>query len=157
MKISAALSTNAVGAIQYPGTASDWQDTVIEGSSIVGEYTGPLYLADGVTKAFAWSAYVPPTPTYGLIITPLALLERFLPAEEDAIRNAQPSSVQIQGLMDRIHLASFIDLTAPSTQAGINALVTAGILTAARAAAILTTPAAWIELPASVQAQFSQP
>lgn len=156
MLISTPLVQNGT-AVVYPGDATKWAATDVIGQTLVGEYAGALYLADGVTKAFTWTAYVPPAPSYGLIITPLALLERFLPAEEAAIRTAQPSSVLIQGLMDRIRLASFIDLTAPNTQAGINALVTAGILTAARAAAILTTPATWIEVPASVQAQFSQP
>ncbi len=135
-------------AVVYPGDATKWSATNVVGQIVVGDYSGALYLTDGVTKAFGWTAYVPPAPTYGLIITPLAMLNRFLPAEEAAIRTAQASSVQIQGLMDRIHLASFIDLTDPNTQGAINALSAAGLLTAARASAILTAPAALIELPA---------
>jgi hypothetical protein len=157
MKISTPLMTNTVGAIQYPGTPADWQNTQIESNALVGDYDGALYLGDGVTKAFDWSTYTPPVPTYGLIITPLALLNRFLPAEESAIRSAQASSTSIQGLMDRIHLAAFIDLTDPVTEGGINALVTGGLLTASRASAMLTTPATWKELPAFVQAQFATP
>lgn len=157
MKISTPLVTNAIGAIQYPGTASDWQNTSIESGVLVGDYDGALYLADGATKAFDWSTYTPPTPSYGLVITPLALLNRFLPAEESAIRSAQASSTSIQGLMDRIHLATFVDLTDPVTEGGINALVAGGYLTSARATTMLTTPATWKELPAFVQAQFATP
>lgn len=153
MLISIPLVQNGT-AVVYPGDATKWTATNVVGQSVVGEYAGALYLADGVTKAFNWTAWSPPAPSYGLIITPLAMLNRFLPAEEAAIRNAQASNVSLQGLMDRIHLASFIDLTDPNTEGTINELVTAGILTAARATTILTTPATWIELPTSIQATF---
>ncbi|MDE2470389.1 MAG: hypothetical protein KGL35_17000 [Bradyrhizobium sp.] len=156
MLISIPLVQNGT-AVVYPGDATKWTATNVVGQSVVGEYAGALYLADGVTKAFNWTAWSPPAPSYGLVITPLAMLNRFLPAEENAIRSAQTSSTQIQSLMDRIHLASFIDLTDPNTEGAINALVTAGLLTAARAATMLTTPAAWGELPASIQAQIGSP
>lgn len=105
---------------------------------------------DGV---FAPPAAEPEEPnklplSYGTRITPLAFIDRWTPEEEVAIRTAAKTSVEVESLIARVQLATFIDLADPRTVAGINALVAANLLTAERATAILTDPVQPAEVPA---------
>lgn len=158
-KIVIPLSLDSKGVVQYPGTRSLWSDTEVVGQTVVGEYAGDLYQADGKTPAFTWTAYAPPAIDYGTRITSLAFMSRFTAAEEQAIRTAAQSSVPLQMMLDRISMAvaTFIDLTDERLVAGMASLVSATLLTQARSDAILQTPVAWDELPASVQANYPNP
>ena len=83
-----------------------------------------------------------------MIITKLAMLQRFTVPERIAILtyvNSNPASVPAI-LMQNIMVATFVDLTRPDTQAGINYLVSFGLITSGRATAILTTPPTAIEI-----------
>ena len=77
-------------------------------------------------------------------ITKLAFNERFQPSELIAILTAAaattPTGFELQIMMQRQSLATYIDLTRSDTQAGVGFLVTLGILTPARATQILNTP-----------------
>lgn len=152
-KISVPLNVDANGVLQYPGVPASWSDTEIIGETVIGTYAGDLYQADGKTPAFNWTAYVPPSPTYGTRITSLAFMSRFTSSEEEAIRTAAQSSVPLQMLLDRISMAvaTYIDLSDARLVAGMGQLVAAGLLTQARADDIMQTPAAWSELPPSIQ------
>ena len=84
-------------------------------------------------------AHVPPAPVPQpiTILSPRAFLARFTDAETLAIFTAAQSNVSIMIWKDKA-LAGDIDLTDPLTAAGLEALVSAGLLTEARKAAILT-------------------
>jgi hypothetical protein len=75
-------------------------------------------------------------------ITRLAMNNRFQVAELLAIMaytNSNPTSM-VAVLMQRLQLATYIDLNRSDTQAGVEYLVSQGLLTSDRATAILTTP-----------------
>jgi hypothetical protein len=80
-------------------------------------------------------------------IAPLAFKKRFTPAERAAIRAAAGSNAQLADWQESASMARLIDLADPDTIAGMAALVTAGLITAARRDAILTTPVAAEERP----------
>lgn len=74
-------------------------------------------------------------------ITKLAMNQRFSIGEMLGLLTyvgANPSSI-VAVLLNRLSLATFIDLSRPDTQAGIGVLVSYGLLTSARATIILTT------------------
>lgn len=87
-------------------------------------------------------------------ITKFAMLNRLQPAEIVSINSARQgtgaAAAQMESLWQYLSTASYIDLQASTTQALVEQLVTAGILTAARASAILTTPPAQAELVGGV-------
>ncbi len=93
----------------------------------------------------------------GRKITVNALRSRFTPDESLAFENALASSAQLRVLDKRLAavVATHVDLDDPTySTVAMPALVTAEILTTARAAAILTAPVQWKELPPSIQQQF---
>lgn len=105
--------------------------------------------ADG-QAAMGWTTtdnvnFTPPVkPVLTWMITKFALLNRLLPAEVVAINLARQgtgaTAAQMESLWQYLSTASFIDLQASTTAALIQELVTAGVLTLARATTILTTP-----------------
>ena len=137
MKITIPLVQDAHGAVQYPGTLADWSDTDIEGTNISGEYTGSLYQADGVTKLFNWSNYVAPN-TNNPVMSKLAFLSRMTQAERIGIRNAIPTDAVIADAESMLGMADSVDVSAADTTGYVGYLVSKSLLTAARAATILT-------------------
>ena len=81
-------------------------------------------------------------PVNPLLITKLAMLQRFTVPERLGILNyvtQNPVSVPAI-LMQNIMATTYVDLNRADTQAGIEYLVTFGLLTSDRATQILTTP-----------------
>lgn len=67
----------------------------------------------------------------------LEYLDRFTDAEEDSIIQAADSNIQIKKYYNRLLAATFIDLEDPRTVAGIDALISAGLLESSRKAQLL--------------------
>ena len=81
-------------------------------------------------------------PTVPMIITKLAMLQRFTVSERLGILayvNANPASIPAV-LLQNILVTTYVDLNRADTQAGISYLVNFGLLTSDRANQILTTP-----------------
>ena len=69
--------------------------------------------------------------------TSLEFLDLFTESEQLAVAAAAMTRAPVKLWYDRTLAASFVTLAAPRTEAGLNALVTAELLTAARKAAIV--------------------
>jgi len=78
---------------------------------------------------------LPPAPPKQL--TSLEFLDLFTEAEQMAVASAAMQSAQVKLWYDRTLAASFITLTDPRTEAGLEALVAGGLLTAERKAEIV--------------------
>lgn len=107
-----------------------------------GQWVGPGFTTtDNVT-------FTPPgpAPVSDWRITRFAMLERFQSSEIIAINEARQgtgqNAAQMETLWQNLTTAAWVDLSDPRTAAMVNQLVTAGILTSARANTILTTPPA---------------
>jgi hypothetical protein len=83
----------------------------------------------------AWTASA--NPASPRVIAPLEFLLRFTAAERTAIRAAAAISPELADWIDQARFAREIDLDAPTTATGIDALVAAGLLTVERRAAVL--------------------
>jgi len=98
--------------------------------------------------------FTPPARVPYKTITRFAMLNRFTPAELTAINAARQGTgagpAQMEALWQNLSTASYIHLSAPQLSAMMDQLVSAGILTSARATQILTTPAAQAEMPGGV-------
>lgn len=70
-------------------------------------------------------------------LSTLAFMELFTDEELVGILTAAKQSAQVELFVMKMQQAEFIDLSYPSTVAGINALSSAGLLTQERAEAIL--------------------
>lgn len=91
------------------------------------------WLAAGNTPEPADPA--PPAPPKQF--TSLEYLDLFTESEQLAVATAAMTNATVKLWYDRMLAASFITLADPRTEAGLNALVSAGLLTAARKAAIV--------------------
>lgn len=80
-------------------------------------------------------------------ITRLAFRNRFTGAEKVALYTAAEANIQLKIYLDDLAAATFIDIGRADTIASVNALVSAGLLTSDRAAAILTDPVQSDEVP----------
>jgi len=78
------------------------------------------------------------TETTPTVFTALTFLGRFTAAEQTAIANVATTNGTVLLWMIQVAAAQTLDLTNSQTIAGVNALVTAGLITQARATAILT-------------------
>ena len=76
----------------------------------------------------------------------LALLE---PSEQAAITTAALANATVMLWLLKVTGATYVDLGDPATVGGVNAMVAAGLLTAARAAAILANQAPATPTPAA--------
>lgn len=83
-------------------------------------------------RASASTAQPAPRP-----ITKLAFMERFTDEELAAIYAAAKTDVRVEVWMDKLKLASEVDLADPRTQAGVQALEAMGLIAEGRAAQIL--------------------
>ncbi len=77
-----------------------------------------------------------PAPVYPQF-TSLQFLDLFTEPEQLAVATAAMQSAQVKLWYDRTLAASFVTLADPRTEAGLTALVGAGLLTAERKAAIV--------------------
>lgn len=77
----------------------------------------------------------PPAPPKQF--TSLEYLDLFTSAEQLAVASAAMNNATVKLWYDRMLAASFITLADPRTEAGLDALVSAGLLTAARKTAIV--------------------
>ena len=91
------------------------------------------WLAEGNTPEPADP--LPPAPPKQF--TSLEFLDLFTEAEQLAIVTAANASAQVKLWYDRMLAANFITLADPRTEAGLTALVQAGLLTAERKAEIV--------------------
>jgi hypothetical protein len=82
------------------------------------------------------SAFVS-APAARRVIPPLEFLQRFTAAERTTIRAAAAASPELADWIDQARFAREIDLDAPTTAAGLDALVGAGLLPVDRKAAVL--------------------
>ncbi len=91
-----------------------------------------------VPYAARWggSTFVP-APSARRIIPPLEFLQRFTPEERTAIRAASAVNLELADWIDQARFAREIDLDAPNTAAGLDALAAAGLLAAERRAVVL--------------------
>lgn len=99
-----------------------------------GDGTAPLDLDDFQPWLDAWTAAA--SPASPRVIAPLEFLLRFTGAERTAVRAAATVSPELADWIDQARFAREIDLDAPTTAAGLDALVAAGLLTADRRAAV---------------------
>ena len=83
----------------------------------------------------AWTAAA--NPASPRVIAPLEFLLRFTAAERTAIRAAAAVSPELADWIDQARFAREIELDAPTTAAGLDALVAAVLLTGERRAAVL--------------------
>lgn len=81
-------------------------------------------------------------------ITKLAMRQRFTVQEMIGIMtaSADPNKIIVRYLMDNLATATFVDLSRPDTQAGLQVLVDYGLITADRKNVILTTPPSGLEI-----------
>jgi hypothetical protein len=79
-------------------------------------------------------------PVLPNVITRLALLDRMTDAEFSAILAAAKTDTDVEAWKTRFDVAANIDLDSDRTKAGLDMLVTKGLLTQDRATAILTAP-----------------
>ncbi|MFC0708442.1 hypothetical protein [Azorhizophilus paspali] len=93
----------------------------------------------------------PVAPAPGSRVTRLALLNRFTDAEAIAIDlasiGATVEAATVRRYLDKIEAATFIDLAAADTRAGVQSLEAQGLLAAGRAAEILDAPVQPHEVP----------
>ena len=91
------------------------------------------WLAEGNTPGAADPAPPAPPPQF----TSLQYLDLFTEAEQLAVATAAMQSAQVKLWYDRTLAANFITLADPRTEAGLTALVQAGLLTTERKAEIV--------------------
>jgi hypothetical protein len=120
----------------------------------------PNWTGTGWVLATYTAPVAPPAPPGSTIITPLAFRNRFTQAEKVTIEiacldvptaamSARQQAAALRVSQADTAAASYIDLSRADTRAGVQALQTAGIIAAGRAAVILDTPVADIEKPRS--------
>lgn len=89
------------------------------------------YLYDG-------SSFIAPTPaTHRTNLTRLEFRNLFSLAEKQALYEAAKTSVDVQIYIDDLNAAQYVETTDQATSEGLNALVSAGILTQSRCDEIL--------------------
>ncbi len=77
----------------------------------------------------------PPAPNY--IITKYAFLIRFTTAERTAALTESKTNVSVEDFWSLLYAAEYVDLSNPETIAGVDLLVSLGILTPARGQEVL--------------------
>lgn len=92
-----------------------------------------------ITKEEAAILTAPPTPPPQTQFSSLDFLDRFTEGEQLAVVEATLVSPTVKLWYDRLLAADFVDLEDPRTKAGVDALITAGLLEASRKVEILTT------------------
>ena len=100
---------------------------------LAGQSQGKIITADADGNPVLTDPPPAPPPRF----TSLEFLDLFTEAEQLAVAAAAMTRAPVKLWYDRTLAASFVTLADPRTEAGLNALVTAELLTAARKAAIV--------------------
>jgi hypothetical protein len=124
--------------------------------AIVGQYQQLVNIENenpqpGIGWRFDVSHFEPPLGQDGhvtMIITRLAFRNRFTMAEKAALYTVAGTApgIGLKVYLDDLASATFVDLSRTDTINSVNYLATLGIITPARAAAILTTPPTALEI-----------
>lgn len=92
----------------------------------------------GIIPDASWTIEKPPEPYVPRTqFTSLEFLDRFTEEEQLTVVQATMQSAAVKLWYDRLLAASFVDLEDPRTEAGIDALISAGLIAADRKAALL--------------------
>jgi hypothetical protein len=134
-------------------------DEVVEYDAVLPlpEHLGPDWRLEDVVAAVAGPDPLPPVYDGPWTITRLAFINRFTDAEWIAFdltaldnptgtptERQQKSAMRL--FMKKVELAQFIDLSRADTRTGVQTLEAVGILGSGRAAAIIDTPPAKMEV-----------
>ena len=119
-----------------------------------GSTVGTGYTTTDNANFTAPAPPAPPVYSLDMPITRFAFLSRFTQTEMVEVHmGAQGTGAgpaQMAAYLTMLNSVAYVRLSDPVTVAGVEALATAGILTAARAATILTTPPVSSELVGGV-------
>lgn len=92
----------------------------------------------GIIPDTSWTLEKPPAPYVPRTqFTSLEFLDRFTEDEQLAVVQATMQSAPVKLWYDRLLAASFVDLEDPRAEAGVDALIGAGLIAADRKAALL--------------------
>lgn len=83
------------------------------------------------------ATFTPPRPTDLPRFVPLDFLDLFTEAEQFAVAEAAMASAQVKLWYDRVLAATYITIDDPRVEAGLDALVSAGLLSPQRKAAVM--------------------
>ena len=109
----------------------------VEGGKVVDAYPGKTD-EDVLADIAAAQAAPPQTPVAASAkLTKLEFMNRFTLEELAAIYTAAKANVLVEVWMDKLKLASEVDLSDPATIAGVQSLAAQGLLTEARAQEVL--------------------
>ena len=135
-------------------------DTVLRGGRRVLDAEG-LFIWLEPPVAVEVLSVDPAPPHYGRIITRLAFLNRFADAEAIAIDlasiGATAQAATLRRANAKINAAEEVQLDNTETRAGVQALETAGLIAAGRAAAILDSAVQAHEVPARYRVIYGLP
>jgi hypothetical protein len=123
---------NGVVTDNYPGQTDE--QVVIALAAVLAD-------SNAAAEAAAAAAAAAFAATQPVQITKLQMMDLFTLAELEAIYNAGTTTVLVRIWLDKLQASTFVTLNDPQTIAGINALVTATLLTQDRATAILANQA----------------
>lgn len=102
-------------------------------SYIDGDYVVTEYDSGAVTRELRFIVQAEAKPT----LSPREFLKRFTPTEYATIKAATSANSVVDYYWQQLILASFVDLADPDTIGGVQALESAGLIGAGRAAEIL--------------------
>lgn len=159
--------------IKYPGTRENWNDTKTDGAFLIGNYTGALYLNDGVTKSFEWEFYTPSAIDYGRIVSVPAWRKRYTLLEKSTVdllsiddpsatNEARLQQATIRQVLKELDFASEVPLDDPEFQAATmgtcELLKTANLIAdaAIRFNELVNAPVQFSELPERLKALYQQ-
>lgn len=103
------------------------------------DFIAPDMVAMTAEEIAAHLAPRPAPPAPPKQFTSLEFLDLFTDEEQLAVASAAMSTAQVKLWYDRMLAASFVSLSDPRTSAGLQALVSAGLLTQVRRNAIVAT------------------
>ena len=137
-KYSAATSgfyTSAIHGSNIPADAVEITDEQ-HAALLVGQSQGKLIVADENGYPILQDPVV--IPVVHTQFSSLAFLDRFTQAEQLSVVQATMVSAEVKLWYDRLLAADFVDLTDPRTEAGVDALIMAGLIDPSRKLEILT-------------------
>ena len=99
---------------------------------------GTVKITDAEADAIRAANQPEPTQEPSAKLAPLEFFDLFTLPEQTAVANAAMTNVQAKLWYDRMLAATFVTIDDPRTEAGLDALVGIGLLTAERKAQIVT-------------------
>ena len=113
----------------------------LEGNTISPDGKGPAYITDPIPASPSWALpdlpEVQPKPQETRV-SKLEYLSAFTDEELAGIYTIAKTNVYVELWLEKFHLAEFICISDPLSQAGVRALESAGLLSSGRANEILT-------------------